>query len=82
LPLSLEALLKRTSLDPDGRHRRRVRRHLLVALTDAGRERLAAKHAGWQSRWLEMLDAHPDEDVAAAVRVMRDVAGLLDSLSR
>jgi DNA-binding MarR family transcriptional regulator len=83
-PATMTAMLDQLERDGFVTRRRSEtdRRQVLVALTDAGRERLAAKHAAWQGRWLEMLDEHPDEDVAAAVRVMRDVAGLLDSLSR
>jgi MarR family transcriptional regulator, organic hydroperoxide resistance regulator len=83
-PASMTAMLDQLERDGFVTRRRSEtdRRQVLVSLTGAGRERLAAKRAAWQSRWLEMLDHHPDEDIAAGVRVMRDVAGILDSLGR
>jgi DNA-binding MarR family transcriptional regulator len=58
------------------------RRQVLVALTDEGREKLARKRAGWNEKFLAALAEHPDSELDAAVRVMRTIGGLLDTLGR
>jgi DNA-binding MarR family transcriptional regulator len=58
------------------------RRQVIVSLTERGRALMEAKRAFWVQRWQEMLDHHTEADLAAAARVMHDVAGLLDSLGR
>jgi hypothetical protein len=55
---------------------------VLVALTDEGREKLARKRAGWHEKFLAALAEHPDSELDAAVRVMRTIGGLLDTLGR
>ncbi len=55
------------------------RRVVLVALTDAGRELLDTKRARWRERWTTAMEDLPAEDLAAAERVMRRVAGMLDA---
>jgi DNA-binding MarR family transcriptional regulator len=83
-PASMTAMLDQ--LERDGFITRRRsetdRRQVLVSLTDAGRERLDAKRAAWQSRWLELLGGHSEEELAAAVRVMHSISELLHSLGR
>jgi DNA-binding MarR family transcriptional regulator len=58
------------------------RRQVIVTLTDAGREQIAERRAAWEQRWRAALGAHSDEEVEAALRVMRTIAGLLDELGR
>jgi len=83
-PASMTAMLDQ--LEADGMVVRRRssedRRQVIVSLTDAGREKLAVKREFWEQRWLQMLAEHSEEELAAAVRVMRGVSGLLDSLGR
>jgi MarR family transcriptional regulator, organic hydroperoxide resistance regulator len=83
-PATMTALLDH--LEKDGMVARRRseadRRQVFVSLTDSGRELLAAKRATWEKTWQELLEHHSDAELATAARVMRDVAGLLDSLGR
>jgi DNA-binding MarR family transcriptional regulator len=83
-PASMTAMLDQ--LEADGMVTRRRseedRRQVIVSLTDAGREKLAVKRAFWEERWSELLAGHSEEELAAAVRVMRSMSGLLDSLGR
>jgi MarR family transcriptional regulator, organic hydroperoxide resistance regulator len=58
------------------------RRQVLVALTDEGRAKLDRKRAAWNETFLAALGEHSDEELAAAVRVMRTVGGFLDTLGR
>ena len=83
-PASMTAMLDQLGRDGFVTRRRSEtdRRQVLVSLTDAGRERLDAKRAAWQSRWLELLGGHSEEELAAAVRVMHSISELLDSLGR
>jgi DNA-binding MarR family transcriptional regulator len=81
-PASMTAMLDQ--LERDGYVTRRRsdqdRRQVFVALTDLGRETVAAKLALWNEKWLTALDGHSDEELAAAVRVMRTVGTVLDSV--
>jgi MarR family transcriptional regulator, organic hydroperoxide resistance regulator len=83
-PATMTAMLDQ--LEADGMVTRRRseedRRQVIVSLTAAGREKLAAKRAFWEERWEALLAEHSEEELAAAVRVMRSVSGLLDSLGR
>jgi DNA-binding MarR family transcriptional regulator len=83
-PATMTAMLDH--LEKDGMVARRRsetdRRQVNVSLTDRGAKLLEAKRAVWEQRWREMLEHHGDADLAAAARVMHDVAGLLDSLGR
>jgi DNA-binding MarR family transcriptional regulator len=83
-PASMTAMLDQ--LEADGMVTRRRseedRRQVIVSLTATGREKLAAKRAFWEERWEALLAEHTEEELAAAVRVMRSVGGLLDSLGR
>ena len=58
------------------------RRQVIVALTETGRSAVAAKRALWEQTWRDALAEHSDEELQAAARVMRTVAGLLDGLGR
>ena len=58
------------------------RRQVIVALTESGRSAVAAKRAQWEQSWREVLAEHDDEDLLAAARVMRTVAGLLDGIGK
>jgi MarR family transcriptional regulator, organic hydroperoxide resistance regulator len=83
-PASMTAMLDQ--LEADGMVTRRRseadRRQVIVALTETGREKLAVKRAAWEQAWHTMLEQHSEEELAAAVRVMRSMSGLLDSLGR
>ena len=56
------------------------RRQVIVALTDAGREVVAAKRARWERYWNEGLAKHSEEELQAAARVMSTIADTLDSV--
>jgi len=58
------------------------RRQVIVTLTDAGHELLAAKRADHQARWEQDFGEFSDEELETAVRVMRALASLLDGLGR
>ena len=58
------------------------RRQVLVTLTDEGREKMQAKRAKWNETFLAALGEHSDDELAAAVRVMRTIGGFLDTLGR
>jgi MarR family transcriptional regulator, organic hydroperoxide resistance regulator len=83
-PASMTAMLDQ--LEADGMVTRRRsetdRRQVMVSLTEAGREKLAAKRAVWEQAWLTMLEQHTEEELAAATRVMRSMGALLDTLGR
>jgi DNA-binding MarR family transcriptional regulator len=81
---SMTAMLDQ--LEADGmvvrRRSEEDRRQVIVSLTSAGSEKLAVKRAFWEERWQRMLAEHSEEELAVAVRVMRSMSGLLDSLGR
>lgn len=83
-PATMTAMLDH--LEKDGMVARRRsetdRRQVIVSLTERGRELMEAKRAFWEHTWREMLGHHSEDELTAAARVMRDVAGLLDSLGR
>jgi MarR family transcriptional regulator, organic hydroperoxide resistance regulator len=56
------------------------RRVCIVALTEQGSALLAAKTAAWRDRWARRLDGYSDAELAIAERVIRDVAGIMDSV--
>lgn len=58
------------------------RRVCNVELTDTGQRLLAAKTASWQARWGDHLAGYDDAELAVAERVVRDIAGILDSVVR
>jgi DNA-binding MarR family transcriptional regulator len=57
------------------------RRVCNVSLTPKGWQRLERKLAGWQARWEEELHDVSDADLATAMRVMRRVTELYDSVA-
>jgi DNA-binding MarR family transcriptional regulator len=83
-PASMTAMLDQ--LEHGGMIERRRsdkdRRQVIVSLTDAGHETLAAKRAKIEQRTAEVLSPYDDEELDAAIRVMRSLAELLDSLGR
>jgi MarR family transcriptional regulator, organic hydroperoxide resistance regulator len=83
-PATMTAMLDH--LEKDGMVARRRsesdRRQVIVSLTARGRELLEAKRTFWEQSWQQMLEHHSEDELAAAARVMHDVAGLLDSLGR
>jgi len=58
------------------------RRQVLVRLTDEGQAKVAAKRRMWNEKFLSILSEHSDEEIDAAVRVMRTMGGFLDTLGR
>ena len=96
--ISAGALAKRAELSPgamtamldqleaDGvitrRRSKSDRRQVIVALTESGRQAVAEKRAFWERLWRERLAAHTDEELLAAERVMRTVAGMLDDIGK
>ncbi|MDA0180761.1 MarR family transcriptional regulator [Solirubrobacter phytolaccae] len=83
-PASMTALLDQ--LEQSGiverRRSEKDRRQVIVSLTDAGHEVLAAKRARIEERTREVLGVHNDEELDAAARVMRSLVELLDSLGK
>jgi len=79
-PASVTAMLDK--LEQGGMVERRRsatdRRQVIVALTDEGRKRLAERRAVFLERWRAGLAEHSPEELAAAARVMRSVARMLD----
>ena len=57
------------------------RRQVIVMLTEAGRETVAAKRAHWEQHWHEGLAGHSEEELQAAARVMSTIAGILDGVT-
>jgi DNA-binding MarR family transcriptional regulator len=57
------------------------RRVCNVALTDKGRGLLQAKTERWKARWADRLTAYGDAELQVGVRIVRDIAELLDSLT-
>jgi DNA-binding MarR family transcriptional regulator len=56
------------------------RRQVIVSLTEAGHERVAAKRKVWEHHWEEGLAGHTEEELQAAAAVMRTIAGVLDQV--
>jgi DNA-binding MarR family transcriptional regulator len=56
------------------------RRQVLVTLTASGAELLEVKRARWRARWTDTLEGVPPEDLAAAARVLRAVATMIDEI--
>jgi MarR family transcriptional regulator, organic hydroperoxide resistance regulator len=83
-PASMTSMLDQLERDGFVTRRRSEtdRRQVLVALTDAGRERLAAKRQRWDAVWQAALEHHPEAEVSAAAGVMRTIAQVLDGLGR
>jgi DNA-binding MarR family transcriptional regulator len=60
-----------------GDHDRRV---CLVSLTDQGRAIVDDKLARWQALWEEHFGDMSEQELAAALRVMRTITQMLDGL--
>jgi len=58
------------------------RRQVIVSLTDAGHETLAAKREAIEARTKALLSGYTDGELDAASRVMRSLAELLDGLGK
>jgi MarR family transcriptional regulator, organic hydroperoxide resistance regulator len=58
------------------------RRQVIVTLTEAGRETVAAKRAHWERHWRDGLGGHSEEELQSAARVMSTIAGILDGVGR
>jgi DNA-binding MarR family transcriptional regulator len=59
---------------------RRDRRSVLVSLTDAGRERLAAKHRQLAERRQVLYDSLEPEERESSERLLRHLARIIDQL--
>jgi DNA-binding MarR family transcriptional regulator len=83
-PGAMTALLDQ--LENDGVITRRRseadRRQVIVTLTDAGRETVAAKRALWERYWHEGLAQHDEQELEAAARVMRTIAEMLGGIAK
>jgi MarR family transcriptional regulator, organic hydroperoxide resistance regulator len=83
-PASMTAMLDQ--LEQGGiieRHRsEKDRRQVIVSLTHAGHEVLAAKRAHIEAPTRQLLEPFADDELDAAARVMRSLAELLDSLGK
>jgi len=81
-PASMTAMLD--ALEKAGMVTRRRseadRRQVIVALTDAGRERLNERRRAWSELWETHLGPHTDGDIEAAARVARTLATMLDAI--
>jgi DNA-binding MarR family transcriptional regulator len=60
----------------------RDRRVVVVSLTEHGRTMVRQQRRAWEKRWRDALRDIPEEDLAAATRVMHHVAGMLDGIGR
>src|SRR5699024_8802504 len=81
-PASVTAMLDHLERDGVVQRRRSEtdRRVVLVALTEQGRALVAEKSARWAAHWRETLGDVGDQELAAAARVMRRVAAMLDAV--
>jgi DNA-binding MarR family transcriptional regulator len=83
-PASITAMLDRLEERGIVRRRRseRDRRQVIVSLTAAGHDLLEAKRTAWEERWARELAAHSEEELDAAIGVIRSLVGLLDGVGR
>ena len=81
-PGAMTALLDQ--LEQDGviirRRSETDRRQVIVSLTEAGHQRVAAKRKVWERHWEEGLAGHTEEELRAAAAVMHTIAGVLDQV--
>ena len=81
-PASVTAML--AQLEANGIVERRRssqdRRVCIVSLTDKGRRIVEDKRTNWQALWEAHLGDLSEQDLAAALRVMRTMTALLDGL--
>jgi DNA-binding MarR family transcriptional regulator len=81
-PASVTAMLDQLEANGIVERRRtaRDRRVCLVSLTEKGRAIVDEKRMRWQALWEEHLGGLSEGELAAALRVMRTMAQLLDGL--
>jgi MarR family transcriptional regulator, organic hydroperoxide resistance regulator len=81
-PASVTAMLDQLESSGIVQRRRTAhdRRVCMVSLTDKGRAIMDDKHAHWQALWNQHLADLSEEELAAALRVMRTIINLLDGL--
>lgn len=58
------------------------RRVVVSRLTEQGREKIAAKHRVWQSRWQEALGDVSEHDLLVATQVLERLGRMFDEASR
>jgi MarR family transcriptional regulator, organic hydroperoxide resistance regulator len=81
-PASVTAMLDQLEANGIVERRRdsQDRRVCLVSLTDRGRSIVEHKRAHWQALWDEQLGDLSEQELMAAVRVMRTMTRMLDGL--
>jgi MarR family transcriptional regulator, organic hydroperoxide resistance regulator len=81
-PASVTAMLDQLEASDIVRRRRGAqdRRMCMVSLTDKGRAIVEEKRALWHSLWEDHLGELSQQELAAAVRVMRTITTLLEGL--
>jgi DNA-binding MarR family transcriptional regulator len=81
-PASVTAMLDQLEANGIVARRRgdQDRRVCMVSLTDTGRAIVDSKRARWQALWVEHLGDMSDEELTAALRVIRTMTGLLNGL--
>jgi DNA-binding MarR family transcriptional regulator len=81
-PGAMTALLDQLEVDGVITRRRSQtdRRQVIVALTEAGHERVAEKRKLWERAWHDGLAQHTEEELQAAAAVMHTIARVLDQV--
>jgi DNA-binding MarR family transcriptional regulator len=81
-PASVTAMLDQLEANGIVERRRGVqdRRVCMVSLTDIGRSIVEDKRATWQALWEAHLGDLSEQELSAALRVMRTMTALLDGL--
>jgi DNA-binding MarR family transcriptional regulator len=81
-PASVTAMLDQLEANGIVARRRgdQDRRVCMVSLTDTGRAIVESRRARWQALWVHHLGDMSDEELTAALRVIRTMTGLLNGL--
>lgn len=81
-PASVSAMLDQLEANGIVERRRGIqdRRMCLVSLTDKGRGIVEQKRANWQALWEAHLGDLSEQELSAALRVMRTMTALLEGL--
>ena len=81
-PASVTAMLDQLEANGIVERRRgsQDRRVCMVSLTDKGRGIVEDKRASWQALWEAQLGDLSEEELSAALRVMRTMTALLEGL--
>jgi DNA-binding MarR family transcriptional regulator len=81
-PASVTAMLDQLEANGIVARRRGAqdRRVCMVSLTDTGRAIVETKRSRWQARWEQHLGDMSDEELTAALRVIRTMTELLNGL--